>query len=157
MNPQIYMDILRLYAQYSATVDSSIWEQWPDFFVDDSWYRLKPRENHEAGLPLCLLALESKAMMKDRVYDVKETMYHDPYYQRHVVSVPHIFSIDENGEIRAEANYIVFRTKRDGITEIFNAGFYSDHIIPTESGLKFKSRLAVYDTEMVSNSLIYPI
>lgn len=157
MNPQLYMDILRLYADYSATVDSSAWEQWPDFFVEESWYRLKPRENHDADLPLCLLALESKAMMRDRIYGVKETMYHDPYYQRHVVSIPRILSVDEAGDIRAEANYIVFRTKRDGLTTVFNAGFYNDHITLTAEGLKFKSRLAVYDTEMIANSLIYPI
>ena len=157
MNPQLYIEILSLYAEYSAVIDSSSWEQWPDFFVDNSWYRLKPRENHDAGLPLCLMALESKAMMKDRVYGVKETMYHDPYYQRHVVSIPQIISVDQNGEIHAQANYIVFRTKRDGLTDVFNAGFYSDHIIPTKDGLKFKSRLVIYDTEMIANSLIYPI
>lgn len=155
-----YHDLLDLYASYAATVDSADWENWPEFFVDDGTYRLQPRENHDRGLPLCLLALESKAMIRDRVYGVKETMYHDPYYQRHIVGTPRVLSIRVEGRreiFEAEANYLVVRTKRDGVSEVFNAGYYRDVIVRTAEGLKFKSRLCVYDTEMIPNSLIYPI
>jgi salicylate 5-hydroxylase small subunit len=31
------------------------------------------------------MALESKGMMKDRVYGITQTIYHGPYYTRHVV------------------------------------------------------------------------
>jgi len=36
-------------------------------------------------------------------------------------------------------------------------GFYRDHIVRTDVGLKFVSRLCVYDSEMIANSIIYPI
>jgi salicylate 5-hydroxylase small subunit len=155
-----YHDLLDLYTSYAATVDSADWETWPDFFVEDGTYRLQPRENFDRGLPLCLLALESKAMIRDRVYGVKETMYHDPYYQRHIVGTPRVLSVRLEGRreiFEAEANYLVVRTKRDGVSEVFNAGRYRDVIVRTTDGLKFKSRLCVYDTEMIPNSLIYPI
>jgi len=155
-----YNEILDLYSRYASVVDGSDWDHWPDFFVEEGTYRLQPRENFDAGLPLCLLALESKAMIRDRVYGVKETMYHDPYYQRHVVGTPRILSVVE-GEggavIEAEANYVVLRTKRDGMTEVFNAGRYRDEIVRTPEGLKFRARLCVYDSEMIPNSVIYPI
>lgn len=157
---QSYHDLLDLYASYAAAVDSADWETWPEFFVDDGTYRLQPRENHDRGLPLCLLALESKAMIRDRVYGVKETMYHDPYYQRHIVGTPRVRAVrvEDGVEIfEAEANYVVVRTKRDGVSELFNAGYYRDVIVRTSDGLKFRSRLCVYDTEMIPNSLIYPI
>ena len=32
-----------------------------------------------------------------------------------------------------------------------------DEIVPTPEGLRFASRLLVYDSEMVPNSLIYPV
>lgn len=151
-----YYALLDFYARYAMACDSADWEQWPEFFVEDGMYRLQPRENFEQGLPLCLLTLESKAMIKDRVYGVKETMYHDPYYQRHIVGIPRILSINAE-HIEAEANYTVIRTKLDQKSSVFNAGFYSDVILRTEQGLKFQSRLCVYDTEMIANSLIYPI
>jgi salicylate 5-hydroxylase small subunit len=155
-----YFNLLNLYSDYASVVDSSDWEKWPDFFVEDGTYRLQPRENFDAGLPLCLLALESRAMIQDRVFGVKETMYHDPYYQRHVVGTPRVLSVTSSSDgplIESEANYIVFRTKSDGVTEVFNAGYYRDVVIKSETGLKFKSRLCVYDSEMIPNSIIYPI
>jgi len=155
-----YFELLNLYSDYAMVCDSADWEKWPDFFVEEGTYRLQPRENHDNGLPLCLLALESKAMIRDRVYGVKETMYHDPYYQRHIVSTPRIISVerDMQGElILAEANYTVIRTKLDGDSIVFNTGYYRDEIVRKPEGLKLRSRLCVYDSEMIPNSIIYPI
>jgi salicylate 5-hydroxylase small subunit len=106
------------------------------------------------------LALESKNMIRDRVYGVKETMYHDPYYQRHIVGTPRVVSVERGivGErITSEANYTVIRTKFDGDSTVFNVGYYHDVIVRTPEGLKFQSRLCVYDSEMIANSIIYPI
>ncbi len=155
-----YFELVNLYNDYAMACDSDQWEQWPEFFVDDGRYRLQPRENFEQGLPLCLLAFDSKAMLLDRVYAVKETLYHDPYYQRHIVGSPRITSMtnDSHGErIFSEANYAVFRTKLDCESTVFNVGFYRDVIVRKPEGLKFQSRLCVYDSEMIANSIIYPI
>jgi salicylate 5-hydroxylase small subunit len=151
-----YYELLNLYSDYAMVCDSSEWEEWPDFFLPDGTYRLQPRENFEQGLPLCLLALESQAMIKDRVYGVKETLYHDPYYQRHIVGTPRVLAVDSD-HIHAEANYTVIRTKFDGDSTILSVGFYRDQIARTPAGLKFQSRLCVYDSEMIANSIIYPI
>ena len=160
VDSKTYSELLTLYSDYAMVCDSADWEHWPDFFVDEGTYRLQPRENFEAGLPLCLLALESKAMIRDRVYGVKETMYHDPYYQRHIVGTPRIVAVerDLNGQrIVSEANYTVIRTKIDGASTVFSAGFYRDVVVRTPEGLKLLSRLCVYDSEMIANSVIYPI
>jgi salicylate 5-hydroxylase small subunit len=155
-----YYELVNLYNDYAMACDSDRWEQWPEFFVENGSYRLQPRENFEQGLPLCLLAFDSKAMLLDRVFAVKETLYHDPYYQRHIVGAPRIISIvreDDSEHIFSEANYAVIRTKLDGESTVFNAGFYRDVIVRQSDGLKFQSRLCVYDSEMIANSIIYPI
>lgn len=155
-----YFELLNLYTDYAMACDSADWVKWPEFFLEDGRYRLQPRENYERGLPLCLLALESKAMIQDRVYGVKETLYHDPYYQRHIVGAPRVLRtevIDGVQHIHAEANYAVMRTKYDAETTVYNVGVYRDHIVRTDAGLKFALRLAVYDSELVPNSVIYPI
>jgi salicylate 5-hydroxylase small subunit len=160
MDFQTYFELTNLYNDYGMACDSERWVTWPDFFVAHGTYRLQPRENFEQGLPLCLLALESRAMMEDRVYSVKETLYHDPYYQRHIVGAPRIIKIETAASglrIESEANYAVMRTKLDGETTVLNVGFYRDVIVRVEGQLKFESRLCVYDSEMIANSIIYPI
>ena len=156
IEPQTYLELAALYTDYAATLDGQDWELWPDFFLDECSYKVQPRENYERGLPLATMALESKGMLKDRVFGIKETLFHDPYYQRHVVSFPQV--LETGGDaIRAQANYAVFRTKPNGMTSVFNVGRYLDVVRRTPEGLRFESRLCVFDSEMIPNSLIYPI
>jgi len=153
---ETYHALVQLYADYAYAVDSGDWSLWPDFFVDDCSYRLVPRENHERGFPLATLAFESKRMLRDRVYGIKETLFHDPYYQRHVVGAPLVRAASD-GRIESEANYAVLRTKLNELSTVFNVGRYLDVVVRTAEGLKFESRTVVYDSEMIPNSIIYPI
>jgi len=156
INFEDYLAVAQLYANYSQAVDSGDWDLWPEFFVEDCLYKLIPRENYERGFPLSTLAFDSKGMLKDRVYGIRETLFHDPYYQRHVVGAPLIHKADHN-RFESEANYAVFRTKLSQESTVFNVGRYIDVIVRTPEGLKFASRLCVYDSEMIPNSIIYPI
>ena len=151
-----WFGIQQLYADYASAVDSGQLDLWPEFFTENCVYKLQPRENHERGFPLCTLLFTSKGMLKDRVYGIQETLYHDPYYQRHVVGAPVVRKV-EDGRIYSEANYAVFRTKIDKESTVFNVGRYVDTLVQTPQGLKFQERLCVYDSEMIPNSIIYPI
>lgn len=153
---QTYFELSRLYAEYAAAVDAAQWEKWVELFTDDCEYKVQPRENFERGFPLATLALLSKGMLKDRVYGIKETLFHDPYYQRHVVGTP-LIRRQEGEVIVSEANYAVIRTKLSQESTVFNVGRYVDRVRRTGDGLKFESRLCIYDTEMIPNSIIYPI
>lgn len=153
---QTYFDLSQLQAAYSVAVDSNDWDRWIDLFTDDCEYKVQPRENYERGFPLSTLALLSKGMLRDRAYGIRETLFHDPYYQRHVVGQP-LIRRQENELIFTETNYAVFRTKLSQETTVFNVGRYIDRIRRTADGLRFESRLCIYDTEMIPNSLIYPI
>ncbi|MEO6292640.1 MAG: aromatic-ring-hydroxylating dioxygenase subunit beta [Burkholderiaceae bacterium] len=156
INFEDHLQIVQLYADYAQAVDSGDWDLWPEFFTEDCLYKLIPRENHERGFPLATLFFESKGMLKDRVYGIRETLFHDPYYQRHVVGAPLILKADKD-RFEAEANYAVFRTKLSQESTVFNVGRYIDVIVRTPEGLKFESRYCVYDSEMIPNSIIYPI
>ena len=156
INFEDWLAITGLYADYALAVDSGRWDLWPEFFTDDCVYRLQPRENHERGFPLATLSFTSKGMLKDRVYGIQETLFHDPYYQRHVVGTP-VVRACEPGGFRCEASYAVFRTKLSDASTVFNVGRYVDRIVRTPAGLRFASRECIYDSEMIPNSIIYPI
>ena len=146
----------QLYASYASTVDAADWDGWCELFTDTCIYKLIPRENFDRGLPLATLSFESKGMLKDRAYAIRETLFHDPYYQRHVVGAPRVLRVDGD-VIHSEANYAVFRTKLSELTSVFNVGRYLDEVVRTPRGLKFASRLCIYDSEMIPNSIIHPI
>lgn len=151
-----YQELHQFYVAYGECVDHGNLDDWPDFFLNECVYRLQARENFDRGFPLAILSLESKGMLKDRVYGVKETLFHDPYYQRHIISAPLVKATDRD-LIVAEANYLVIRTKPGKPSEVFNTGRYLDRIHRTAEGLRFSERICVYDSELIPNSLVYPI
>jgi salicylate 5-hydroxylase small subunit len=115
-----------------------------------------PRENYDGGFPLATMDLQSRGALVDRVYGVQSTLFHAPYYQCHIIGPIRIVSGDSQA-LLTEANYLVIRTKRDLPSEIFNAGRYIDRITSTEGGLRFADRICVFDSELIPNSIIYPI
>jgi salicylate 5-hydroxylase small subunit len=97
-----------------------------------------------------------RAMLLDRVYSIKEALFHDPYYQRHIISSP-IMHHATSDEWQCETNYAVFRTKLSDTTTVFNVGRSFDTIVRNEHGLQFARRECIYDSEMIPNSIIYPV
>lgn len=152
---QLQFEVDQLNAAYAAALDEKRFDAWPDFFTADARYTVQARENFDRNLPLALMDLESQGMMKDRVYGVTQTIYHGPYYMRHLIS-PALVS-EQGDVIYSQANYAVFRTKPGSTSEAYQVGRYIDQLVRVAGTLKFKTRRCVYDSEMVLNSLIYPI
>ncbi len=159
---ELLLEMQQLHADYAAAVNGGRAEdlaRWCELFTEGGVYKLIPRENHERGFPLATLAFTGRGMLKDRVYAVRETLFHDPYYQRHVIGLPRWLNPQAAvGEaLQFETNYAVFRTKLNGPSTVFNVGRYLDTVVHTPAGLRFAQKLAVYDSEMIPNSIIYPI
>jgi salicylate 5-hydroxylase small subunit len=153
---QTRQEISDLYAAYAACLDDGRYDEWPDFFTEDAWYRVVPRENYERDLPLSTISLKGRSMLKDRIYGVTSTIFHAPYYQRHVIGLP-LVSTNSGTLLSVRVSYCVFRTKRDCVPEIYNVGQYVDVITKADGILKFNQKFCVFDNDIIPNSLIYPI
>jgi salicylate 5-hydroxylase small subunit len=150
------VEIADLYAAYAACLDNGDYSNWPEFFTEDCVYKVLPRENHDRGLPLATLAFESRGMLKDRVYGATQTLFHQPYYQRHLIGPARITAV-EGDAIATEANYLVVRTKKNEPSEVYNCGRYVDRIVRDGARLLFAQKLCVFDSELIPNSIIYPL
>ena len=104
---QLHAEINRLNADYAAALDEKRFDDWPEFFVDDASYIVQARENFDRGLPLALIALESKGMMKDRVYGITQTIYHGPYYTRHVIGSAQVLATIAVAALPNSADYAI--------------------------------------------------
>jgi 3-phenylpropionate/cinnamic acid dioxygenase small subunit len=149
-------EIETLLAEYAAVLDAVDLEQWPEFFTEQCFYEIIPRENYDRGLPLAIMRCESKGMLKDRVVAIRDTMMYEPRYIRHMISGIRVTGESPEGII-VEANYAVFETPLDDLTRVFNVGRYLDRIVRDEGQLKFAEKHCVYDSVLVPNSLIYPL
>jgi salicylate 5-hydroxylase small subunit len=155
-----YISLLLFYQAYAETLDSGNLDDWPSFFTEVCNYKVQSRENFDRQLPLATLAFESQGMLKDRVYCIRETLYYEPYYQRHVVGAPVVSGVDASGCVKAHASYCVLRTKPDEVTHVYNAGRYVDELVRQPNaphGWLLKSRICVFDSDLILNAMIYPL
>jgi salicylate 5-hydroxylase small subunit len=152
----IYLGVQQLHAEIARVLDAGEFARWPEFFTEDARYMVQSRENHERGWPLALIHLESRAMLKDRVVGATDTIFHDPYAQRHVVGAPVLLECTADA-VRCEAAYIVMRTHRDRLPSVLSVGRYFDRLVCADGRWLLRERLCIYDNDLIDNSLIYPI
>lgn len=155
--PQQRYALEDLYAEYARRLDDGPLSGWPELFTEACLYRVVPRENHDAGLPLAIMHCESRAMLADRVRAVAETIMHEPRYLRHhitnVVPEPH-----PDGGYALRANFSVIEVLQDELPRILCVGRYLDRVVEQPGGeLRFAEKLVIYDSVMVPNTIVYPL
>lgn len=145
-----------LYADYIGCLNDARFEEWPDFFVEQCLYKIVPRENFVRALPLATWLCESKAYLQDRVTGIRRTSVYGPRHIRRSVSALRILGWQE-GLLETRACYMAVETLPDEFTRLFNVGEYHDRIAVDAGKLKFAEKICVFDSELVPNSLIYPL
>ena len=153
---ELRLELEALYAEYVACLDDERFEAWPEFFTDDAVYRIIPRENFERGLPLATLHCESKGYLKDRVVAIRQTAVYAPRYIRRLVTNLRVLGW-KGGRLEVRANYAAFETLRDELTRAFSVGRCHDKLVVVDGSLRFKEKLVIFDSELIPNSLIYPL
>jgi 3-phenylpropionate/cinnamic acid dioxygenase small subunit len=148
---EIFLAIQQRNADYAAAIDTPDLPAWVELFTEDGLYLAQPRENADRGLPLATIRCEGKGMLRDRVLAIQKTMVFTPRYVRHIISAPRV------ERMKSVSNFVVFQTLHMQPTQILATGEYRDEWVEENAQLKLKVRRAVFDTELVPNSLIYPL
>ncbi len=145
-----------LYCAYCDALDDGAYERWPEFFTETCLYKVLPRENFVRGLPIAVIACESRAMLRDRVTALRDTALYAPRIVRHHLSSLRIRAREPDG-IRATANFLLIQTLVDQPSEVFLAGAYHDRIVEAGGALLFAEKLCVYDSTIVPTSVVFPV
>jgi salicylate 5-hydroxylase small subunit len=152
-----FVALTELNQAYADCLDSGDLSAWPDFFTADGVYKAQGRENFDRGLPLAAMLCDGRGMFDDRVTVISKVMVYAPRSIRHVVSAPRILQFDGT-RIRARASFSVFHTLPHASTALLSVGRYEDEVlISPQGGMKYHSRLAIYDSLLIPNSLVYPL
>ena len=150
------LELEELYANYVGVLDEDRFEAWPDFFTDDCLYRIVPRENFERKLPIATVHCESKHYLLDRVTAIRKTAVYGPRYYRRLISNIRVLGWQDN-VLEARANYAAFETLYDEGTRVFSVGQHFDKLVVVDGKLKFREKHVVFDSELIPNSLVYPL
>ncbi len=144
------------YDAYFEALDDLRLEEWVGFFADDCLFQIIPRENYDAGYQLCTIRADSKGMLIDRVQGIQKTQMFAPRSSRRFYSGLRPTGRDRNGLIKVRQNVVVIQTLIDAPSLIHICGVAYDLLEETSCSFRFRERILVIDSEMITNSLIYP-
>src|ERR1700722_2658610 len=141
----LYHEIDQFNARYAAALDDQRLQDWVEMFADDAFYLVTSRENADQGFPVGLIYCEGKAMIRDRAFALEKTAMFAPRYLRHVIGNLLVLGEEANGDIRAQANYVVLQVLFDRPdATLHQVGSYRDVFCRTADGLRLKARRCVY-------------
>jgi anthranilate 1,2-dioxygenase small subunit len=81
-----------------------------------------------------------------------------PRYLRHIIGNLVVTGEDADGDIHAQANYVVLQVLFDRPdATLHQVGRYHDVFRQTSDGLRLKVRRCVYDNLLVPNALCIPV
>lgn len=151
------LEVEALYARYAASIDEGPLSDWPLLFNETCSYRAISRENVNRGWPLALILAESRGALEDRVNAIENLSLTIPRRMRHLISGLTITGLtDKNHSV--EANFAVFETIEGQQTVCFAAGRYRDIVTRGSEGqLLFFEKIAICDSAIIRNSLVYPL
>ena len=155
LSAELRNELENLYADYTDVLDNGPLERWPQFFTEQCLYRIVSKENHDKALPLSLMRCEGLGMLKDRALASQKLNVYGPRVWRHMVS--QLRGSDEAEQIAVQANFALLETLHDQHTRILVAGRYLDKLVRTESGLKFREKLCIYDSALIAGSIVAPL
>lgn len=149
-------DVEDLYARYVELIGDDRLEELPDLFVENCLYKVISRENFDRKMPVAAIFCDSRNMLIDRIVSLRHANIYPDHHTRHLVSNIRIAAM-EASIIHTRASYAVFHTRNDGHSFVYNVGRYVDEIVREEGQLKFKSKLAIFDTHMIETVMVKPI
>ena len=145
-----------LLARYARCIDDDQLEQWPAFFTEHARYIVRSQENASRGLPTAAMYCDSRAMLVDRVVALRNANIYESHRYRHLISCTVLEDITAQA-LTAVSNYVVFRTRTNGATDIFSAGGYRDRIVVECESLRFAEKRVTFDTDRIDTLLVTPL
>jgi 3-phenylpropionate/cinnamic acid dioxygenase small subunit len=148
--------IYDLYAQYASTADACRFEEWLDLFSSTCSYRIIPRENYAAGLPLCLLLCESRDMLVDRIVALQQANEYSIHVDRHIISGIRIKPM-QGDLLSVEADFLIGQTDSEGELSLYVMGTYHDTVCVTGERALFIDKTVIIDNGCIPHAISTPI
>ncbi len=155
VTPELHLRVTQLLETYGRLIDEDRLERWAELFTPDCRYEIISRENRDQGLPLSLMLCDSRDMLDDRIYSLRNANIFNIHSDCHVIG-PARVQPGADG-LEASAAYSLFQTNQGGETRLFSVGRYQLGLVERDGDLAIRSALVVVDTGAILTLLATPI
>jgi len=156
-DPVVWFQIAALNAANAAAIDAGRLEEWPGFFHEQCLYKVTTADNHAKGYQAGIIYADTRAMLADRVFALREANIYERQRYRHILGMPLIIA-EADGLVSAETSFLVVRTMREGQMDVFVAGVYLDKLRRDQTGAwRYAERIVVCDSQRFDTLLAIPL
>jgi anthranilate 1,2-dioxygenase small subunit/terephthalate 1,2-dioxygenase oxygenase component beta subunit len=156
-DPTVLFEIAQLNAAYAAAIDADRLEEWPAFFLEQCLYKITTADNHAKGYQAGIIYADTRAMLTDRIFALREANIYERQRYRHILGMPLIAETGD-GAVSAETSFLVVRTMREGQMDVFVAGVYLDKLRRDQAGAwHYAERIVVCDSQRFDTLLAIPL
>lgn len=145
-----------LNALHAELIDDDRLEEWTELFAASCNYTVIARENFERNMSLAAVFCDSRGMLADRIVSLRKANIYPVHNYRHILGPSRLISTSGQ-QLKVQTSYTVLMTRTDGNTTIYNAGKYIDEIDCGGDRPLFRSKLAVFDTNLIDTMMVRPI
>ncbi len=156
-DPAVLFEIAQLNAACAAAIDADRLEEWPGFFLEQCLYKVTTADNHAKGYQAGIIYADTRAMLTDRIFALREANIYERQRYRHILGMP-LISAEPDGSVSAETSFLVIRTMREGQMDVFVAGVFLDKLRRNEDGAwRYAERIVVCDSQRFDTLLAIPL
>jgi len=123
-------------------------------FLDGGHYRLIPRDNYEAGHPVCLID-DSKKRLRYRQKIIEKHWHYEKFQERRILS-PVSVEVDGGSKATVLTNFAIFLTDIHGHSRLHLCGTFEDELRRVEGRWRINTRKAVLDSYLPDFAIVLP-
>jgi 3-phenylpropionate/cinnamic acid dioxygenase small subunit len=146
----------QLLHDYADCIDEERYEDWPELFLPSASYRIVTREQLRDKLRIGVMECRNRAMMRDRIYSMRNANIFAPHHYRHLLGSIRVVS-EADGVAKVRSGFALVRIMGDGRTDLFLSGAYVDEIDLQGEQPRFAQRTVVLDSSRVDTLIVIPV
>jgi 3-phenylpropionate/cinnamic acid dioxygenase small subunit len=146
--------VVQYQVRLAALLDEQKYDEFVAEFTDDGAYRLIGRENHERGLPTCIID-DTRDRLIYRSQLISRQWHHARFRETRMLSN---FEVEFPGAeaAQAKANFAVFHTDAEGESRLHMVGRLEDSLTMKEGRWRIRRRFAILETFKPTDVIVYP-
>src|SRR3954463_9161432 len=96
IDPAVLFEVSTLNAACAAAIDADRLEEWPGFFLEQCLYKVTTADNHAKGYQAGIIYADTRAMLTDRIFALREANIYERQRYRHIIAMPLITATDRD-------------------------------------------------------------
>jgi 3-phenylpropionate/cinnamic acid dioxygenase small subunit len=146
-------EICQLMRRSCQLLDQEKYDAWLELFAENCVYNVVTWENVQAGYAFDLIRAPDKPHLAEWIGIVTGFHQAERVKSLHLLSTPLIELSPENQEAQSWAGFALYRTGRDGVTQLHCVGEYRDVLRNIDSKWRIQRREVLLHTSTLPGTL----